>query len=528
MLKRIVTLLLAVLAWTAVTNAQTGTLPRSTPWQQGVEPQAVTRFLDSLQAMRGTQIHHVMVLRHGQVIAELHPTPFRAQDLHTLYSMSKAFVSMAVGLAIDQGKMRLDDHVINFFPDKMPAHISPNLANMTVRDLLVMASGIAPDEQLRVTTTDWTRAWLARPVATPGQRFRYDSMCTFMLSAMVQRATGHTVLDLLKQQVFTPMGITTVDWEQSPDSINTGGWGLRLQAESQAKFGLLLLNHGQWNGQQLIPAKWIELASSKQIDNGKPTPTPTDDNSGYGFQLWRNCWPESYRADGAKGQFIYVMPREDMVVVINGMSNYGREERECIWQQLMPGVLPSGEASKKGMKRLLSMEQKASLPLPKGKQKSKKVKFSPADKMILAWDGMNHLMEIDNQPDGTLRLTYSHTLQATPVDPDVDPFDVPTGYKRWTYRTSNDKPPYSIRPQNRLNHMDYGFTTAAAYAWSNDGLTLTVRVYHVDFISKRTITVHFSPDERGVSRKAQITITHDYDHKHPIHITANVMIGQND
>ena len=194
------TLFTLVLLWltTMAAVGQVGDLPRSTPAAQGIEPQALARFIEALMAVPETDIHHVMVARHGHVVAEMHPAPFRAQDGHTLYSASKTFASMAVGIAIDENRLRLTDRVATFFPEQLPDTITARLAQMTVADLLTMRSGVKPDWTMRNNESDWVRSWLAKPVDDePGTRFQYDSMCTFMLSAILQRFTGRTILDYL-------------------------------------------------------------------------------------------------------------------------------------------------------------------------------------------------------------------------------------------------------------------------------------------------------------------------------------------
>ena len=269
--------------------AQVGDLPRSTPAAEGISTQAVIDMMDSLMALPECDIHHVMVVRHGKVVAELHPAPFRAEDSHTLYSASKTFTALAVGIAIDNNLLRLDDRVMTFFPDKRTRRVNDYMAAMTVRDLLMMASGVKPDWTMRDNSLDWVKDWLAKPVDTrPGSLFQYDSMCTFMLSAIVQRVTGQTMLEYLQKKLFDPMHITVADWETSPDGINTGGWGLRVQAETMAKLGLLLLNKGNWNGQRLVGADFVETACSRLIDGGaKETVPATDGNQGYGYQVWQ-------------------------------------------------------------------------------------------------------------------------------------------------------------------------------------------------------------------------------------------------
>ena len=495
MMKHRIFILLALLP--LLLAAQVGDLPHSTPAQEGVSTQAVIDMMDSLMALPECDIHHVMVVRHGKVIAELHPAPFRAQDSHTLYSASKTFTSLAVGLAIDDNLLRLTDRVMTFFPDKRSDRVSDNMAAMTVRDLLMMASGVAPDWTMRNNSTDWVRDWLAKPVdAEPGTLFQYDSMCTFMLSAIVQRVTGFTMLEYLEKKLFGPMNISVADWETSPDGINTGGWGLRVQAETMAKLGLLLLNKGNWNGQQLVSADYVEQACSRLIDGGaKETVPPTDGNQGYGYQVWQSKWPGSFRADGAMGQYTVVVPQEDLVVVILGMKLYGHEELACIWNQLMPGMKETPLApEKKLQQRLDKLCATAMLPLPRGKRSSNKAKGI-----------MGHVLNLSNNryglsqvtvDDGSLRLAYNDGVEET----------LAMGYREWRYSMLNGYPYYSIHAINRMQGFKHGFEAAAACAWTS-GTTLEVRVHYVDWISGMTLVIDLA--------QQQVTLRDTYPNTKP-------------
>ena len=258
--------------------SQINELPRSTPEQEGVPSAIVSALLDSLFNIPQTDIHSVMMLRHGKVIAEVYPEPFKAEYQHTLYSCSKTFVSTAVGLAVDANLLRVTDRVATFFPNKLPTEVSPELASMTIHDLLIMASGIDPDGNLRANNTYWIKPLLAKPVKTPGKQFKYDSLCTYLLSAIVQQVTGKTVLAYLQEKIFADLHINKVSWEESPEGVTTGGWGLYLQPESLAKMGQLLLQKGQWNGKQLISETWVSQMMHTHIDTG--------DGRGYGYQMW--------------------------------------------------------------------------------------------------------------------------------------------------------------------------------------------------------------------------------------------------
>ncbi len=485
-MKRQLLILLALLP--LLLAAQVGDLPRSTPAAEGISTQAVINMMDSLMALPECDIHHVMVVRHGKVVAEIHPSPFRAEDSHTLYSASKTFTSLAVGIAIDENLLRLTDRVMTFFPDKRTDRVSSNMADMTVRDLLMMASGVKPDWTMRNNSMDWVKDWLAKPVDDkPGALFQYDSMCTFMLSAIVQRVTGCTMLEYLQKKLFGPMHITMADWETSPDGINTGGWGLRVQAETMAKLGLLLLNKGNWNGEQLVSADYVTDACSRLIDGGaKETVPATDGNQGYGYQVWQSKWPGSFRADGAMGQYTVVVPQEDLVVVILGMKLYGHEELACIWNQLMPGLKNEPlQPEKKLQKRLENLCAKAKLQLPKGKSTSKKANAF-----------MGSLLQLEHNRFGLKWIAIEGSMLKLGRE-DGSEEEWAMGYGDWRYNTMVGFPYYSINSLNRMQGFSHGFTAAVTYAWTSP-MVLEVRIHYVDWISGMTLVIDFGKNEATI------------------------------
>lgn len=485
---------------------QVGDIPRSTPAEQGVEPKAVLEFLQALNSVPETEIHHVMVARHGKVIAEMHPAPFMPEDGHTLYSESKTFTSMAVGIAMAENRVRLTDRLAAFFPDKLPDTISDNLSMMTVRDLLLMASGITPDWEMRNEHTDWVRNWLAKPVAVePGSKFQYDSMCTFMLSAIVQRVTGRTLLEYLNEKLFGPMHITQVDWETSADGINTGGWGLRLQAESQLKLGLLLLARGQWNGRQLVPASWIDEAISPIIhyENYKATDAPTDGNQGYGYQIWSCKWPGAFRADGAFGQFIVCVPEADLVVVINEMTYKGHDVLACIWNHLMPGMkdAPIGKADSKTQRQLERASIGASLR-PGGTSDKPAVQLP----VTLTLEENRHgLTAITLGSDRKVTLTYAAAPQETLLCGELMMYRAGRSGPRWARSDLRGVPPYSVGALNRQRGLNHDFQAAAMLGWNESQAVLDV--YYVNWISATTFTIDFE--------KHMISICDNFDKNHP-------------
>ena len=311
---------------------------------------AMDRYLAAV-AKEGRKIHSIMVLQHGKVLAEHWMGEGAPDKPHILNSVSKTFTASAVGLAIAEGKLKLTDRVVDFFPDKLPAEVDPNLRDMEVRHLLTMTCGhdVDPTNAIRNTAgTDWVREFLATPVLhRPGRYFVYNSMGTYMLSAIVQKVTGQKVVDYLTPRLFRPLGITGVTWLDSPQGISTGGWGLFLKTEDMAKMGQLLLQQGEWQGQQVLPKEWVEMASTVQVpslpygtrpEEVKMKPEDSDWLQGYGFQLWR-CRPVGvYRADGANSQFIIVMPRQEAVIAITADEGDMQAVLNQVWRYLLPAL----------------------------------------------------------------------------------------------------------------------------------------------------------------------------------------------
>jgi CubicO group peptidase (beta-lactamase class C family) len=332
-------------------------LPRSSPEAQGVSSDAVLKFIQAADKINN--IHSIMVLRHGNVIAEAWWKPQKPDEPHVLASVSKSFNSTAVGLAIADGKLSLDDPVLKFFPNDAPANPSDNLKAMKVRHLLSMSGG-HDTEPKRGSAGPAVKDFLAHPVVhEPGTHFQYNTMGSYVLSAIVTNVTGQTTLDYLKPRLFEPLGIENPEWPSSPEGNSLGGYGLKLRTEDMAKFGQLYLQKGKWNGKQLIPEKWIEQATSKQVDNDKEghAKIGIDWQQGYCFQFWR-CTHNAFRADGAGGQLIVVMPEQDAVVVYTADGGNFQGEMNTIWNELLPAMkekaLPEDAAAQEKVKQAIA------------------------------------------------------------------------------------------------------------------------------------------------------------------------------
>jgi CubicO group peptidase (beta-lactamase class C family) len=313
-------------------------LPRSTPAAEGVDPAAVRRLVDRLDRLEN--VHSVMMLRRGRVIAEGWWHPHTADRPHTMFSVSKSFTSTAVGLAVHEGLLTLDDKVVDLLPDDVPADPSAHLRAMRVRDLLTMTTGHSAstmdgiNQTISLPGSGWARAILAQPVEhEPGTRFVYNTGATYLLSAILQRLTGQRLLDYLTPRLLAPLGITHAEWEQDPDGIDTGGFGLSITTEEMAAFGQLYLQGGVWEGAQLVPADWVAAATAGQVPNG-PHDWP-EWEQGYGYQFWQ-CRHGAYRADGAFGQYIVVWPEKDVVITMTSGLGDLQSVLDVVWDTLLP------------------------------------------------------------------------------------------------------------------------------------------------------------------------------------------------
>ncbi|MBI1177716.1 serine hydrolase [bacterium] len=334
-MKNLIRFALGLFAVGSISVGQAATsLPRSAPEAQGVSSAAMLDFINALD----TQIeamHSIMVVRHGYVIAEGWWTPYDAEHNHVLYSLSKSFTSTAVGLAIAEGKLDLFDPVLKFYPEDAPEDPGANLKSMRIRDLLTMSTG-HQDEPSAAPDVVSPKSFYAQPVPhKPGTHFKYNTAATFMLSAIVQKVTGETVLDYLQPRLFEPLGIEHPVWDKNFQGICLGGYGLRVRTEDIAKFGQLYLQKGNWQGKQLLPASWVELATSRMMSNGSNPQSDWD--QGYGFQFWR-CRHNAYRGDGAFGQYCIVMPDQNTVVAITSGVGDMQKTLKVVWDKLLPAL----------------------------------------------------------------------------------------------------------------------------------------------------------------------------------------------
>lgn len=305
---------------------------RATPESQGISSDLFAALLRELDASKDTEMHHFMALRHGKVICECNFAPYPKEMWHITHSMCKSITGMAIGMLIEEEKLKLDENIYDIFPDHINAFSKIFRPVITVENLLTMTSGVTFNESGIVSGNDWLGSFLNASVnGKPGTEFQYNSLNTYVLSAIVTKRTGETLTEYLTPRLFGPLGITKYYWETCPKGITKGGWGLFLCAEDMAKLGQLYLQRGKWNGQQLVSEYWIEISTARHLKT-------QNDTYGYGYQLWMEQRPGSFEYNGMLGQNVIIYPDMDMVLV----TNAGNKEmfQDCIMLNIIRKYFP--------------------------------------------------------------------------------------------------------------------------------------------------------------------------------------------
>lgn len=465
-------------------------LPRSSPETEGVSAEGISNFIDAISKSKH-EFHSFMILRHGKVVSEGWWNPYRSDLKHTLYSTSKSFTATAIGFAISEGKLTVNDKVISFFPEDLPAQISPNLAELSVKDLLSMSVGHEKEPSNIIATSDnWVKDFLNTPIKyQPGTKFLYNSPATYMLSAIVQKVTKQKVIDYLKPRLFDPLGISGIDWEVDPKGINTGGWGLRLKTEDMAKFGQLFLQKGKWNGKQILPASWVEEASTMKIMQDPNATQARKDSSdwlqGYGYQMWR-CRNNGYRADGANGQFIIVLPEKDAVIAITAEAPDMQGEINLIWKYLLPAFQDKKLPSNPKLTSMLK-EKIAALALPIAP-----IKAHPA--MEAKISGHNYTMISGEKGLLGMRIEFKNEGCYLSLKTDSIVHEIPFGLGKWELAETTKFGPYLVS-RAKSNRVGLPiFKVAGSYEWKDDK-TLEMTLRYIESPHTETITCTFEADK---------------------------------
>jgi CubicO group peptidase (beta-lactamase class C family) len=458
-------------------------LPRSSPERQGISSSAILSFVQAADTGFDA-MHSFMLVRHGHVIAEGWWKPYDAKTPHMFYSLSKSFTSTAVGLAIADGKLSLDDEVLKFFPEDAPSEPSANLRAMRVRDLLRMSAGHQTEAPLWVwsggrdtVSQRLTRIFLAHPVPfKPSTHFLYNSPATYMLSAIVQKVTGMTVLDYLRPRLFEPLGFENPTWSSSAQGISTGAFGFSGRTEEIARFGQLYLQKGMWNGRQLIPAAWVAEATAAQTSNGSSPDSDWD--QGYGYQFWRSR--HGYRGDGAFGQYMLLLPEYDVVIAITSGVRDMQSVMNLVWSRLLPamssGTLPENVDAHRTLQAKLAT---LTVQLPPGRSTSPR-----ASRVSRKW----YELRENDRGIRAIALDFTSPSQAVLVRTTAGEIRTPLGIGSWVSSRKG-----FTNGIERLLSVPADPDVAASGAWSADSVfTLKLVAPQTPYYS--TLTFRFDGD----------------------------------
>ncbi|MEZ0538908.1 serine hydrolase domain-containing protein [Fibrella arboris] len=478
--------------------ARTLKLPRSLPATQGVEAAGLLNFTTAIEKAN-LNVHSVMVVRHGHVVAEGWWAPYAPQLKHTLYSLSKAFTSTAVGLAVAEGRLTVEDKVISFFKDQLPETVSENLAAMRVKDLLTMSTGHEkePTPQMRADgNTNWIKAFLAAPVERkPGTHFVYNSGATYMLSAIVQKLSGQPLITYLQPRLFGPLGIEGADWEVDPNGINTGGWGLRLHTEDIAKFGQLYLQKGLWQGKRILSEAWVADATKAQVMSagGKRSAEVNDWLQGYGYQFWR-CRHNGYRGDGAMGQYCIVLPDQDAVVAITSETGDMQAVMDAVWDNILtafkPNALPADAAGTAALTKKLSS---LALTYPNLEANSP---------LVSTISGKTYAFEPNPTKTRSMSLTFGNGNCTVRLSDEQGSHQLTCGLNRWAESESTlSTKPIKLVPTPIPGEMR---TRMAGTATWQDPNTLLMTWRFIETAHYETVTCRFTADSVAVEFESSI------------------------
>ncbi len=475
-----------------------------TPESQGVSSQGLIEFFDAVNKSE-LEFHSIMINRNGKTILEGWWNPFQKEHIHSLYSLSKSFTSTAIGMLHDEGKLDVATPVISFFPDKLPAVVSENLANMKIFDLLTMHTGHDQDTMDRVRTSgelDWVKAFLNLEVPRPpGSHFFYNTGATYMLSAIVSHLSDQNVMNYLKPRLFDPLGIVGADWEEDLQGINVGGYGLRIRTEDILNFGQLYLQKGEWNGKQLLSSDWISEATKKQVDSQD---NDSDWGQGYGYQFWM-CKPGCFRGDGAYGQYCIVVPEKNAVIAITSESKDMGASMQLVWDHILPamqdGPKPENPASDEALTR-----QSTQLNLPI-------IENSSAENRQNDIHSHRYVFDANDFKAESISFNFANEICETVFMENGKRIPVTSSLLKWN-TSDNKKEGNTLFPIRRRTPMPTRFSSY--YFWK-DPETLVMKLKYIE--NAHTDIFTFSISEKGLELSFNNSLSlfkNDPDERAPI------------
>ncbi|MCL2774809.1 MAG: beta-lactamase family protein [Oscillospiraceae bacterium] len=475
-------------------------LKTNVPENLGIPSEAVLRFLEHLE-QRKICLHSFMVLRHGEIATEGYYPPFKADTIHRMYSISKTFVSVAIGFLIDEGKVKLDDKVTDFFPEYKTENIHEYIANATVRDLLMMST---PYEYSAYSEEEnWVRAFFHGTAShKSGALFIYDTGGTVMLTGIAEKLTGKNLLDYLRPKLLDHIGFSKEAWcVERPEGGAWGGSGVECSTHDLAKFGLFLLNKGRCGDKQLLSEDYVNQATSAQIDNRISTGDP-EFQFGYGYQIWhtRNGGFALY---GMGSQLCVCVPDKDLMLVTTADTQIIPHGSDIIldafWNDVYPYVTDKNKNDK---------DEK----LPENKKTYEKLKNKFGNLEFISVDGKptshksHELYSGKKYPLGKNRMNISEVQFIF----DGDRYD--KAVMKYTNATGNHEIQFGICryetgefPETHYFGRKIGVPKGCGYrykasgAWFDDE-TLIIYLYIIDdYFGTLKINVRFSGDGKGIT-----------------------------
>ncbi|MBE6752881.1 MAG: serine hydrolase [Ruminococcaceae bacterium] len=448
---------------------------RSPEWA-GITSASLLNLIDEAKN-RNIHLHSLMVLRHGKVLTQLWWKPYAPDIPHHLYSFSKSVTAAAVGFAIDEGLLSLDDRIIKFFPRRVGEGADSRIYSVTVRHLLTMTSGIVlSNEATMFTRNDWVEWILNTPlIFFPGDKFVYNSLNSYMLSAILRRVTGMGLVEYLTPRLFEPLGIPVPNWDKCPLGIEAGGWGLSLRTEDMAKFCQLMLDDGCWNGRQILPEGWAQEAGRKQADSSvdsKLRDCP-DCSSGYGYQFWM-CRDGSFRCEGIMGQFGLVMKKLDMVIVTTASRSDHLDILDLLWDVFIPyvDIIPEGTAPSSDYDELCAVAKTLEMPTPVPIQRRREVESAVTGQTYSLAGNFASLLP--------LAVRYLHSLPPLGIDALRFDFDDEQCTLSWREDGGDKQLPFRLDGGYCRSTLVYGgkeLDTVTCAAWTApDTLEVYIRI----------------------------------------------------
>lgn len=487
-------------------------LPRSIPERAGVRSEYLKAFLQEAAESRDN-LHSLTVLRHGRVILSCSLEPYDQRVWHVTHSLCKSITALAVGILIGDGRLSLQERVTDLFSTKVNDAARARYRRLTVRHLLTMTSGVSFNEARSVTDMDWVRGFLeSAPLFEPGSAFQYNSMNTYMLSAIVCAKTGRTLTEFIRERLFAPMGIHRFHWETCPLGIEKGGWGLYLLQEDAAKLGQLLLQKGKWDGSQLVPEDYVREMCSKQSE-----PPVEMGEYGYGYQCWLWARPGSVQFSGLFGQNVLVIPDLDMVIASNAGGNklFGKSEflRCCekyfgpevslpdtllpdpvgqFWLQKELYTLQTGRKLRDTLTLLSARRQRQWVETRNRDVSGKRYRFEPGAVRLLPL--FVQLLE-NNYTVGITEIAfaYENTLLYLEIQEGEERNRIPVGFEK------------AARAEIKANGEEQ--IVAVRGEWSEDGdrvPVLSVKLAFLEQASTRFLRFRFESEERVCVRFSEM------------------------